>query len=318
MGLIPKDLNKRFNPSIIEIDVPKDQYISILDDMVLAFLRKRVGCENKINCEQYCRDILDTCISGYKRNGKPWHSAPGKHYDDWYDVLKKRLKVYKYDIEKREVIPGNTKTSEKLKKAKEESIKNILSIAGGDVETWSGGKVEPPTYGGDVLTISEKRMKEEFIERLKNEFPEQITAAEDIIFERLGLLYVINMRDISSVSITDKVTDQIKNLIETLGISGKQRVNLSIQDKTGTISKLIEIYEETKKSFIDAEKEYILEELTLISNAIHRGTIDEFLGMSHIRIIAGDEINGKRINIDVVDNYLKSNGIKVLEDDQKK
>jgi len=300
MGIDPVSLADKRVANIRRISFPdKASYDRVLNKMVLAFIGQIKGCETEKSTEQHCREVLDVCMSGFRKDGSVWKKAPGLPQDDWYEVLRKRLKVYKYDIDNKRIIAGNTKkTSIKLKE--KFTLKSDSS---------SGSSPKPPHPS--ELSVSDKVKMEQFKEDFLNDFPIKSSIVDTLMMNRLAFMYVMNEKDYENVDITKFLTEEIIKLSDALGVSGKQRVNQEAKDRQGTIDELIEIYKKTKLEFIDIDKEYKIEELSLISNAVHRGSLPEFVGMSYVRRLYGGEIENKKLNIENLDIWLKKQGVVV-------
>lgn len=298
-----KDLKLRdiLKENVVQVKLPDaDTYKKILDDMVMAFLHQFKGCETEASTEKYCKNILDTCITGYKKDGTVWKRAPGKPDEDWYTILKKRLKMHRYDLDNKKVISNNrykiprkdvrdliqgnykTKTSKEIKEDIEDSLK--------------------PASG---LTLREKALLESFKEEFRRDFPMSTTVIDEMMMNRLGMLYVLSQRDYENLELTAGLTNEIIKLAESLGLAGRQRISQADQDRSGTINELIQIYKETKGQYFDIEQKFKIEELKLIVNAIERGTLEEFLGMDYIRRLYGDTIDGEPVTFEKVKEYVE-------------
>jgi len=310
MGIDPVELADRTHPKVRNIEFPdKATYDRILNDMVIAFLHSRVGCETEESTDKYCRNVLATCKSGFRTNGDIWKNAPGKPSDDWYEVLRKRLRIYRYDIDNRRLIPGNTKkTSIKLqekfglKKPDKKDLSTAFDATDSPISKQS-------------LSASEKVQMEDFKEAFLKDFPIKKSVVDILMMNRLAFMYIMNKRDYDNIEITRFLTDEIIKLSESLGVSGKQRVSQDDKDRSGTIDELVSIYKKTKEEYIDIDVEYMREELLLISNAIHRGTLEEFLGMSYVKRLFGYTIDGENISLKTIDKWLVKNGVEVIVDE---
>lgn len=304
-GLVPKILSDKYHPSIVTVDISEEDYKRVLNEMVIAFIRKRKDCETEAKTRKVCKSILDACITGVKSDGKPWKNAPGRTSDTWYDVLKKRLRVHKYDMDTKSLIynhqndtSSNIREKFKLDKEKREEKKLIESSEKDD---------------GD-LSLEEKMLMEQFEEKFKNDFPASITVVDSLMIKRLAYLSVMHFREQTDGDVSKNLTDDIIRISESLGVAGKQRINQHDKDTSGTLEELISIYKKTKSEYIDIDKEWRIEELTLISNAIHRGDLQEFLGMSWVRRLMGSTIEGKDLSVENLDSWLRDQGVKVATD----
>lgn len=291
------DLDEKLHPAIIPVEIPDSRTKNkILNDMVMAFIGNREGCETERSTEKYCKSVLETCTTGFKPNGVPWKRMPGKLGDDWYDILRKRLRIYKYDIDQKIMTVKSKKVVEKIKE--KYGLKNSKKDIG-----------EETMDSVDDFTISEKIRMKEFKADFLKDFPTNVSVVDDVMVDRLAFMKIMNERDYNQIEVTKDLTKEIITLAESLGVAGKQRIVQHDRDRSGTLDELVNIYEETKKEYIDIDKEYMLEELNLISNAIHRGDLQEFLGMFWIRTLFGNEIEGKPINVKNVDKFLRHNGV---------
>jgi hypothetical protein len=287
------------NP-VSQIKLPdQEKYHEILEDMVLAFYKQRKGCETQQSTEKYCRGVLDTCITGFHRDGRLWKHAPGKDAKDWFEGLQKRLNVFKYDLVTKQMIPsGRGKTSEKIK----ESAKNLSPDS--DI---------PPAVGMADRSLSPAEMDEfkRFQREFTEAFPESVTAVDEMLIKRLAFFMVLNNRDITFVDVSKDLTKEIQMLVETLGVSGKQRNAAMNVDRSGTLELLTTKYKRTRDEHLEIEKNYMLEELKLISNQVKMDTVPEFLAMYWIKTLYGDQIEGEELSIAGVDRFLRKQGIDV-------
>ena len=283
-------LNDALDAGVVQAHLPDaDTYNKILNDMVLAFMHKNKSCSTENSTERYCRAKLNMAITGFKEDGTPWRKAPGDRDDDWYTILKKRLRMLRYDLDKKKYISNNrsiTGALDLLKKDKKEKKEDIEQEE------------------NKPLSLREKSLLNDFKESFRKDFPMSTTVIDDLMMNRLGMMYVLSQRDYENLEITNGLTNEIIKLADNLGLSGKHRITQLETDRSGTIEQLIEIYNETRKNYIDIEKEYKLEEIKLILNAIDRGTIDEFLGMDYIRRLYGDSLNGEKVTYDALKKYL--------------
>jgi hypothetical protein len=117
-----------FKTPVRQIHIPdQEKYQNILDDMIMAFFQQRKGCETQQSTDKYCRSVLDTCLTGFHRDGRLWKNAPGKDAKDWYEALQIRLRVFKYDMVNRKLIPSGRKSAtQRIRdKAKEEKKEEL-------------------------------------------------------------------------------------------------------------------------------------------------------------------------------------------------
>jgi hypothetical protein len=277
-----------------QIQIPDEStYKSILDDMVLAFLGQRKGCETERKTEEYCRDVLKTCVTSFHKDGKVWKSAPGKNVEDWYESLMMRLRVFKYDLKTKTLIKGHEKTvTQKIK----------------DLANQNSDK-KPAKLFDRSFSLSEQANFEKFIDKFKEDFESNITIVDELMIRRLAFLYVLGERDITHVDLSRDLTKEINELAQSLGVAGKQRINMMNSERTGTLELLTTKYKRTLDEFIEIETRWRLEELKLISNAVHRSTTPEFLAMSWVKALYGSKIDGNELSIENVDKFLRKNNI---------
>jgi len=278
---------------LIQIPVDEENYKSILNDMVTVFYTHRKGCETERGTEDYCRKILDSCISGFI-NGKIWKNAPGKNTTDWYEALSLRLRVFRYDIFTKRLIPGRGKTvSEKIKNtSKEKEDSDFINKT------------------SRSFSRNEEKMMEDFQKRFTDDFPASITVVDEAMIKRLSYLTVLSERDIREVELSKGLTKEIQELVESLGVSGKQRSTAIASEKTGTLEQLSTIYRRTLEEHLEIEKNWQLEELKMIRNAVRRGDLPEFLAMYHLKILYGKTFpNGDELSFQNLDKFLKENNI---------
>jgi len=293
-------LNDALEHNVVQVKIPDSEtYNKILNDMVIAFMGKNKHCTTEAATEKYCRKKLNSAITGFKPDGSPWRNAPGKFDDDWYDILRKRLRMLRYDVDKKKYISNNRSVTGAIKALKKEYSKKKKAEVTKEFE-------ETEEELNKMLTLREKALLEEFKKQFRKDFPVSTTIIDDLMMTRLGMMYILSLRDYNNLEITNGLTNEIIKLSESLGLSGKQRISQLDQDRSGTLNQLVEIYNETKNSFIDIEKEYKMEELKLIVNAIERGTLDEFLGMDYVRRLYGDYLNGKPVTFNALKKYVEN------------
>ena len=294
-------------PDKVELDTPvsqihlpdQEKYHEILGDMILAFYKQRKGCETQQSTEKYCRGALDTCLTGFHRDGRLWKRMPGKTGKDWFEMLQKRLNVFKYDmVTKQMILSGRGKTSEKIKEA---------------AKSEGADKLAPMVFGATERTFSPTEEKEfkRFQEQFTEAFPESITVVDEMMIKRLAFFMVLNDRDIMMVDVSKDLTKEIQTLVEALGVSGKQRSSVMNQDRNGTLELLTTKYKRTREEHHEIEKAYKLEELKLISNQVRRDTVPEFLAMSWVKTLYGGTVEGEELSIVAVDKFLRKEGIDV-------
>jgi len=255
-------------PIIIRIPSQK-LYNEIINDFAKA-VRGTRGLSTDEDARSYAEKILRTCLTGMREDGTIWKRAPGKEADDWETILAKRLKVFGYDYYKKKMIPNISG----VKDADEEI--NVKEIELGE-------KINPRQF-----TLEQQRHIEQYIQDILKEYPQLNTRADMTILRRLAYLDYLNEQDISDIKLTKKLTEQIKILQETLGISGRQREALKEQESTGTIADLIKIYKKTREEFWEIEQQNLKEEVKLLLNALERNTIDTMMFDYYIKVLFGE------------------------------
>ena len=262
------------NSNIDSFEIPQDQYLKILNGMFMAFWGKVKGCDTEANTEAYCRGILKQCSTCFKPDGGLWKKPPGINAADWYEKLSLMLKVFGYDISTNSLIGRREpKISAKIKER--------------------GKKEEKEDPNERTFSLREKAMFEEFKEKFANDFPSSTTTADELMIERLAFLSVLNARDIDNVSLSRDLTKEIKDLTESLGVSGKQRQAAISNDKSGTLEQLSTKFRKTLAEHIEIESFWKLEEAKCVINAVERGTTEEFLAMSWFKTLYGNDVDGK-------------------------
>ena len=275
------------NPDIDSFDIPKDDYQKILNGMFMTFLGKVKDCDSEATTEAYCRKVLKQCSTCFKPDGKIWRKPPGKDAVDWYEKLSLRLKVFGYDISTQSLIGRReSKISSKIKDLNKRDKKDV----------------DP---NDRMFSLQEQAMFDEFKEKFRKDFPSSTTAADELMIERLAFLSVLNARDIKFVSLSRDLTKEIKDLAESLGVSGKQRQSAMGDDKTGTLEQLTLRYRKTLAEHIEIESLWKLEEMKSIVNAVERGTTEEFLAMSWYKILYGGMIGDKPATYDGIKKFIK-------------
>jgi hypothetical protein len=122
---------------------------------------------------------------------------------------------------------------------------------------------------------------------------------------------VLSKRDIQFVDLSKDLTKEIRELAETLGVAGKQRAAAMSQERSGTIEQLTMKYKRTLEEHIEIEKTFKLEELKMVSNSVKRGTTPEFLAMSWLKILYGDNIDNEPLSIEALNKFLRKNNVDV-------
>jgi len=290
------------NSSVRQIEISDEKkFREILNDMTKAFYQQRKGCETQRKTEEYCRSVLKTCLTGFHADGRVWKNSPGKNTKDDLEALQQRLRVFKYDLTTKMLIKGREKTVS-------ERIKNSGTAADAMQHTLHGAIEGIPDR---AFSFSESVDIENFKAQFIADFPSSITAVDEMMIERLAFLMILNKRDIQFVDLSKDLTKEIKDLAESLGVAGKQRAAAMNSDKAGTIDQLTMKYKVTLDEHVEIETEWKLEELKLISNAVHRGTTPEFLAMSWVKELYGKTIEGEELSLKALDKFLKRNGIDV-------
>ena len=301
---MPDETNILKKPEKIDLKSPVNQikipnqekYHEILGDMVLAFYQQRKGCETQQATERYCQDVLNTCLTGFHRDGRLWKNMPGKDGKDWFEKLQKRLNVFKFDLITKQMIPsGRGMTSKKIKESVKEESEEPITL----------------TVNDRAFSPSEKDSFKKFQEKFTDAFPESITVVDEMQIRRLAFYMVLSERDITHVDVSKDLTKEIQTLVESLGVSGKQRNTAMNQDRDGTLDLLTTKYKKTRDEHLEIEKDNKLEELKLISNAVRRGDLPEFLAMSWVKILYGNKVKDEELSIMAVDKFLRKNNIDV-------
>lgn len=301
---MPDETNILKKPEKIDLKSPVNQikipnqekYHEILGDMVLAFYQQRKGCETQQATEKYCQNVLNTCLTGFHRDGRLWKNMPGKDGKDWFEKLQKRLNVFKFDLITKQMIPsGRGMTSKKIKESVKEESEEPITL----------------TVNDRAFSPSEKDSFKKFQEKFTDAFPESITVVDEMQIRRLAFYMVLSERDITHVDVSKDLTKEIQTLVESLGVSGKQRNTAMNQDRDGTLDLLTTKYKKTRDEHLEIEKDNKLEELKLISNAVRRGDLPEFLAMSWVKILYGNKVKDEELSIMAVDKFLRKNNIDV-------
>lgn len=297
----PGDINLDLTPK--KVNISKDEFFKILDDMIIAFKGNHSKCQTEAETEAYCKEKLQQCITGYKPDGKVWHNVPGKNFIEPYDILRARLRTFHYDLDEKKMISY----------ANNRSLKNIEKLA----DDYSK---ERKDKGVDVdedfsrLTATERREMESFAANIKEDFPTLSTAVDDFQLKWIAYLRVRANRNIKNNEIDSGLTREIKEIVELMGISGRQRQISQQQTKSGTLEELSTRHAKTLEEYIDVEKDYILEELLLIRNKVRRGDLDEYMmGYWLLNLFQRDQGPDKvKIRtIDELEKYLKDRGVKL-------
>lgn len=298
-NILKKPEKMNLSSPVSQIQIPdQEKYHEILQDMLYAFYQQRKGCETQQSTEKYCKETLETCLTGFHRDGRLWKNAPGKGAKDWFEALQKRLNVFKYDlVSKRMILSGRGKTSEKIKESAKDNSEEVTRMTTG--------------FGDRVLGPAEVDAFEKFQEKFTEAFPESVTVVDEMQIRRLAFYMVLSERDITKADVSKDLTKEIQMLVESLGVSGKQRNTIMNLDRDGTLDLLTTKYKKTRDEHLEIEKDNKLEELKLISNAVRRGDLEEFLAMSWVKTLYGNKIEGEELSIIAVDKFLRKNNIDV-------
>ena len=275
------------NPDIDSFDIPKDDYQKILNGMFMVFFGKVKDCDSEAKTEAYCRRVLKQCSSCFKADGKIWRNPPGKDAVDWYEKLSLRLKVFGYDLGTQSLIGRReSKISSKIKDLGKKEKKDV----------------DP---NDRTFSLQEQAMFDEFKVKFREDFPSSTTAADELMIERLAFLSVLNARDIKQVSLSRDLTKEIKDLAESLGVSGKQRQSAMGDDKNGTLEQLSMKFRKTLTEHIEIESLWKMEEMKGVINAVERGTTEEFLAMSWFKILYGGIIDDKPATYGAIKKFVE-------------
>lgn len=243
-----------------KIEVPDAEYQAIYETMVNAFLGQRVGCETLDDTRGYVKTVLDEAVHGMRfKNGKweVWSRCPAKSAEDirklgWREALRKRLRIYHYDLE--DGFQGNPHQKD-----------------GEEKEVF-----DPANPYGLKLSPEDRQEMQGFIDQLMEEFPQLDTVSDYAGVEMLAFLR-LKTRDAirSNTALSDRFTRMYKELTDTLGISGQKRLALQGQASEGTLEELVKIYEQTKAAFPEIEEEEIREEFALLRQKRDAGSISD-------------------------------------------
>ena len=259
--------------SVQQVQIPdQDTYDAILNNMINAFYGHRSECDTLGSAEKKCREVLDTCISGFKSDGRLWVKAPGKGSNDWQEILKKRLNVFKYNYTTKKLIPSGRGVGAGSKP--NESPDNNLE---------QNNLLSDKRIIKNALTEEEESDFDKFKNRFVEDFPTSVTAVDEIMISRLAFLMVLSNRDLRDVELSKGLTKEMQELSESLGVSGKQRNSYSSNEMKGTLEELSTRYRKTLDTHKEIDTAWRIEELTLISNAIHRGSTPTFLAISWVK-----------------------------------
>ena len=273
------------------------EYDQILADMVRAFLGKRKGFETQRDTEDKCRDILEQCITGYKKNNEPWKKVPNKS-NNWYDLLESRLKVFGYYLHDKELRPKREGRREKVDKVAEEIQEKAKEF----------DDALPPA---GRLTPVEKDEMEKFINDIKITHPTLKSPADEVLIARLAYLSIRAKRDIDKAQLTPKITDEMNKLVEMLGISGKQRMVSQEKESHGTLDVLSARFEKTKREHPQILTVWLIEEVELLLQS----SVDEFLAQAWLRETFGSTINGEPLTLQNAKKWLDENKEKLMNKD---
>jgi len=274
------------NPDIDDFEIPKDEYTKILNSMFMTFMGKTKECDTEERTEAYCRSVLKQCSTCFKADGNVWRNPPGKNASDWYEKLSLRLRVYGYDISTQSLIGRReSKVSSKIKDM--------------------GKKKEDKDSNDRSFSLRETAAFEGFIEKFKSDFEGSTTVSDNLMIRRLAFLSVLNDRDIERVSLSRDLTKEIKELADSLGVSGKQRKTTMNSEGSGTMELLSTKFKQTLEEHVELESLWKFEEIKLIFNAVKRGTTEEFLALSWFKILYGNDEDGKPITMDRIERFIK-------------
>lgn len=298
------------------LKVPAKFRESLLRDMTRAYkgrLYKGVPIENPY---LHAKWILDRAIRGVDAHGKPWTNVPNNQDIDDIELLRRRLRVLRYDMDKGEVIGWKTGKDGQEPGDVQEVVKQLLPGPNKD-------SVERTlTYGSDIntlLTEEEEKKYKRFIRDVLKEFPQLDTVSDRPQVEMLALLKIRMDRTKAELAINperrvgkeaEEISKLYRETLESLGISGKQRKAAQETERQGTIAELALRYERTMRDFPTLYQEWLLDELKMLLQAYERGDIGDWV----IRYWAGNIVEagtGKIVPLDVpkIREILASAGI---------
>jgi len=269
-----KQGNKIAPTSITIPDV--NEFRDLIDDMSKAFNGRRKECDSYEKTRKYVIELVQYALSGVNRGGKVWYGAPGDPGDDWKYILKRRLAMLGYDMVNKCLTTENKegRISGKKRRQKTTPIQSLTKKIEGSEEI-------------DGLLPEDQQWIENFVKGIVKEFPQLNATTDLILVRRLAYLSFLSENDIKLLKFTDDLTDEIKKIQETLGISGKLRDALRASEETGTIADLVKTYEKNRKNFIEEETKMIKEEIRLLIRMLEREQIEEFSFWVHINIYTG-------------------------------
>ena len=272
---MPKGKDKIAPISITIPDV--NEFRDIIDDMSKAFNGKRRECDSYEKTRKYVMELIQYALSGVNKSGKIWYDAPGDSGDNWKDILKRRLAMLGYNMDSKCLTIENKdgKISGKRGGRKTTSIQSLVK------------RIED---GEDLEGLSPEDQKwiEDFAEKTMKQYPQLNTITDQIFVRRLAYLSWLSENDIKHLNFTDDLTDEIKKVQESLGITGKMRDALRSSGEAGTIADLVKDYEKKRKDFIEEETKMIKEEIRLLLYQLEREEIEEFMFWTYIHGYVGD------------------------------
>jgi hypothetical protein len=246
-----------------KITIPAPEYDKIFLDMVQAMKGNRIGCETVDSTKEYVKLKLQEACQGMRyKNGKweIWQRCPAKTEKEvgkfgWRESLKKRLRVYQYDLDR--------------------------GFLGAHKHEFSN-KVD---LNPNQLKLSPEQEKK--LETIKNQILEEFPTL-DTISDSIGLNMLAHLKIKMEELIKEnrmpekKMVDMYKDLTDNMGISGSKRNAIKEQVGEGTLNDLFNIFQKTEKIYPELEEDYLREELELLyqkfkSNNITRETFDALI-----------------------------------------
>lgn len=254
-----------------KIEVPDADYQAIYAQMVNEFLGQRVGCETLEDTRKYVEGVLNEAVHGMRfRNGKweAWGRCPARSAKEikrlgWREALRKRLRIYHYDID--EGFQGNPHQNT-------------------DAETEKKSFFDPDNPFNTKLSPEDMSGIDNFVDETFETFPHLDTVTDRPGVEYLAFL-ALKIRDTirSNSAVSDKIVRAYKELTDTLGISGLKRMALQNQASEGTVDELVKIYEQTRATFPEMEEELIREEFELLMQKRDEGSISDATLWAYVR-----------------------------------
>lgn len=277
-----------------ESKVPLIFNISIDEETRLREVLAKVF-ERKPDPQAYAQLLLSNACSARKMDGTMWRNAP----DDLYERI--------------EILTGGIVPAEMLRSGS--SPDAILSVA--EKERSRRGRPKKRTMENieipeDLAKFQEKygSLVKKEVKHFLNLFPKLNNPVDKSFVEQLVMVRLLMKEMLVKAAMQsgaktyaqtmEKLANIERQLMDTLGISAKQRQQIIDKKKSGSIAELVEMAELYKDDYREVELRLFLEEIMVLIQRYRRGEISKHLFTVLMRI-EPDEALSLLKEMDLVD-----------------